>query len=83
MLERLLRCVRVARPGGPVAEWEFTEWYHGRTGRPMGRPLQAWSAAMVLAACRAVEIGRLPWLDAILVSATRPRPPRARQPGRP
>jgi glycogen debranching enzyme len=64
-LERLIRCVRQARPGGPVAEWEFTEWYHGRTGRPMGRPLQAWSAALVLAACRAVETGRLPWLETI------------------
>jgi glycogen debranching enzyme len=67
-LERLIRCVRTARPGGPVDEWEFAEWYHGRTGRSMGRPLQAWSAAMVLAACRAVETGRLPWLDSVLGS---------------
>jgi glycogen debranching enzyme len=67
-LERLIRCVRTARPGGPVNEWEFTEWYHGRTGQPMGRPLQAWSAAMVLAACRAVETGGLPWLDSVLAS---------------
>ena len=26
-------------------EWEFNEWYHGKTGRPMGKAFQAWSAA--------------------------------------
>lgn len=26
-------------------EWEFNEWVHGQTGRPMGKSYQAWSAA--------------------------------------
>lgn len=26
-------------------EWEFNEWYHGITGRPMGKAFQAWSAS--------------------------------------
>ena len=30
---------------GIHAEWEFNEWLHGRTGRPMGKRYQAWSAA--------------------------------------
>jgi hypothetical protein len=30
---------------GVYGEWEFNEWLHGRTGRPMGKAHQAWSAA--------------------------------------
>jgi len=30
---------------GIYGEWEFNEWLHGRTGRPMGKAHQAWSAA--------------------------------------
>lgn len=30
--------------------WEFTEWAHGQTGRPMGKAYQAWSAASYVAA---------------------------------
>jgi glycogen debranching enzyme len=30
---------------GLHGEWEFNEWLHGRTGRPMGKAHQAWSAA--------------------------------------
>jgi len=30
---------------GLYGEWEFNEWLHGRTGRPMGKAHQAWSAA--------------------------------------
>lgn len=37
-------------------EWEFTEWAHGQTGRPMGKAYQAWSAATYLRACQEVEI---------------------------
>lgn len=35
---------------GVAAEWEFNEWHHGRTGRPMGKAFQAWSAAGFLQA---------------------------------
>lgn len=40
---------------GRDREWEFTEWAHGQTGRPMGKAYQAWSAASFLRACH--EIG--------------------------
>ncbi len=32
-------------------DWEFNEWAHGQTGRPMGKAFQAWSAASFLRAC--------------------------------
>lgn len=35
-----------------VNGWEFNEWFHGRTGEPMGMPRQSWNAAMYLLACR-------------------------------
>ncbi|HEX9626198.1 MAG TPA: glycoside hydrolase 100 family protein [Acidiferrobacterales bacterium] len=31
-------------------DWEFNEWFHGRTGEPLGMPGQSWSAAMYLLA---------------------------------
>ena len=30
---------------GIFDEWEFNEWAHGETGRPMGKAYQAWSAS--------------------------------------
>jgi glycogen debranching enzyme len=42
---------------GKHVEWEFNEWHHGLSGRPMGHPQQAWSAAMYLYALDAVESG--------------------------
>lgn len=36
---------------GVGREWEFNEWHHGRTGRPMGKAYQAWSAASFIRAC--------------------------------
>jgi len=35
---------------GMDQEWEFTEWAHGLSGRPMGKAFQAWSAASYAAA---------------------------------
>lgn len=43
-------------------EWEFNEWCHGQTGRPMGYPHQAWSAGMYVFAHRCVQEGRVPQL---------------------
>ncbi len=37
-------------------EWEFNEWVHGRTGRPMGKVFQAWSAASYLRACSELHL---------------------------
>ncbi|MBI9107058.1 MAG: HAD-IIB family hydrolase [Spirochaetales bacterium] len=31
-------------------EWEFNEWMHGKTGRPMGKAFQAWSASGFISA---------------------------------
>jgi len=40
---------------GRDQEWEFNEWNHGVTGRPMGKAYQAWSAASFIKACHEVE----------------------------
>lgn len=41
---------------GIRSEWEFNEWAHGTTGRPMGKRFQAWSAAAYLRACQELEL---------------------------
>ena len=45
--------------------WEFNEWFHGVSGRPMGFEGQSWSAAMYVYAYEAVKRGALPffWPD--------------------
>jgi len=47
--EELLKLAELNRQG-VVHEWEFNEWHHGKTGRPMGKAFQAWSASEFLAA---------------------------------
>jgi glycogen debranching enzyme len=58
-LEKLAEVNRL----GIEEEWEFNEWYHGRTGRPMGYPHQAWSAGMYVFAHRCVQECRVPIFD--------------------
>ncbi len=41
---------------GRTREWEFNEWVHGVTGRPMGKSYQAWSAAAYLRACQELHL---------------------------
>lgn len=41
---------------GVMHEWEFNEWHHGRTGRPMGKAFQAWTAASFIQACHDLHI---------------------------
>ena len=41
---------------GSANEWEFNEWAHGKTGRPMGKAFQAWSASEYIAACHDLKI---------------------------
>ena len=41
---------------GVQHEWEFNEWHHGETGRPMGKAFQAWSAASYLQACHDLHV---------------------------
>ena len=40
---------------GVHGEWEFNEWLHGKTGRPMGKAHQAWSAASYVHAYSALH----------------------------
>lgn len=41
---------------GITHEWEFNEWAHGRTGRPMGKAYQAWSAAQYIVTCHDLDL---------------------------
>ena len=41
---------------GRSHEWEFNEWLHSRTGRPMGKAFQAWSAASYVHACHDLQL---------------------------
>ena len=50
---------------GAEEEWEFNELCHGRSGRPMGYPHQAWSAGMYIFAYHCVQESFIP----ILVTA--------------
>ena len=47
--EALERLALICREG-IERDWEFNEWGHGLTGRPMGKAFQAWSAASYVAA---------------------------------
>ncbi|MBI4672001.1 MAG: glycogen debranching protein, partial [Chloroflexi bacterium] len=61
--ECLLDLLAQANRRGHAHEWEFNEWLHGETGRPMGYTLQAWSAAMFLYAEHALRTKQLPLFD--------------------
>ena len=58
---QLVRLAQVNQQG-VEEEWEFNEWCHGITGRPMGYPHQAWSAGMYVYAYRCVIDRRVPLL---------------------
>ncbi|MHB0868701.1 MAG: glycoside hydrolase 100 family protein [Chloroflexota bacterium] len=46
---------------GRKGPWEFNEWFHGVSGRPMGFEGQSWSAAMYVYAYEAVRRGAAPF----------------------
>jgi glycogen debranching enzyme len=50
--------VKLARlcSSGVNEEWEFCEWLHGVTGRPMGKLHQCWSAASFIRACHDLRL---------------------------
>jgi sucrose-6F-phosphate phosphohydrolase len=50
----LIRLAQVNQLGRDQ-EWEFNEWVHGQTGRPMGKAFQAWSAAAFIHACHELQ----------------------------
>jgi glycogen debranching enzyme len=58
--EQLARLAELNRQGIRSA-WEFNEWAHGLSGRPMGFPRQSWSAAMYIYAHEAVRRGAPPF----------------------
>lgn len=60
--ERALTALAEANRKGKSGEWEFNEWLHGKTGVPMGKPSQAWSAGMFLFADECVRTGKVPFL---------------------
>ena len=43
-LRELARVAEVNR----VNDWQFNEWFHGKTGKPMGMPGQSWNAALFI-----------------------------------
>jgi len=45
---------------GVYGEWEFNEWLHAQTGRPMGKAHQAWSSASYISAYRALHHSSVP-----------------------
>jgi sucrose-6-phosphatase len=51
----LLKLAQVNRVG-KNEDWEFNEWVHSRTGRPMGKAFQAWSASSYIHACHELQM---------------------------
>jgi glycogen debranching enzyme len=60
MLNRLAQMNKESADSG---EWGFHEWFHGRSGQPMGFPLQSWSAGLYLYADECVLRGSCPFFD--------------------
>lgn len=58
---------------GIYSEWEFNEWLHGLTGRPMGKAHQAWSSAAYIAAYQALNDRLIP-VDFAPLSGASQRP---------
>ncbi len=54
-LHELVKLAQINRMGA-THEWEFNEWVHGKTGLPMGKAFQAWSAAAYLRACQELHL---------------------------
>ncbi len=40
-----------------LGDWEFNEWFHGKSGKPLGMPGQSWNAALYILAYRALADG--------------------------
>jgi glycogen debranching enzyme len=71
--EQLAALAALNRQGARDA-WEFNEWAHGRSGRPMGFARQSWSAAMYIYAYEAVARGAAPFFDAAWAADDPPAP---------
>lgn len=53
-----LEKLALANKLGKKSAWEFNEWLHGKTGKPMGACFQSWSAACYILAYQAVKQGK-------------------------
>lgn len=54
-LQELFKLAKLNKLGSHQ-EWEFNEWANGKTGRPMGKAFQAWSASEYILACHELKI---------------------------
>lgn len=54
-LEKLAEANKI----GQAQKWEFNEWLHSKTGKPMGVVLQSWNAAGYIIAYQTVVKGKL------------------------
>lgn len=54
-IKELLRVAKL-NESGVSHSWEFNEWAHGQTGKPMGKAYQAWSCAEFIKACHVLKI---------------------------
>lgn len=59
--EKALESLALLNKKGKVTDWEFNEWFHGKTGEPMGKEQQAWSAGMYIYAYEAVRKKKIPF----------------------
>ena len=64
--KRVLNDLAKANHAGKQGDWEFNEWLHGLSGRPMGHPQQAWSAAMFIYASKTIASGEAPFFASLL-----------------
>lgn len=62
-LEKLAQMNYQAKQLGAGGAWEFNEWCHGLSGRPMGYAGQSWSTALYIVAQDAVANGRVHLLN--------------------
>jgi len=62
--EKQLQKLALMNHTGKKREWEFNEWFHGLSGRPMGYGGQSWSLALYIFAHESVQQGRVPYFNA-------------------
>jgi len=59
--QKTLESLALLNKKGKDSEWEFNEWFHGKSGKPMGMGEQAWSAGMYIFAYEAVRNKKVPF----------------------
>jgi len=58
---KMLVLLARANKHGKEIQWEFNEWLHGKSGKPMGMIEQAWSAGMYIYAYECVRRRKVPF----------------------